>query len=362
MCPEAGPGIFGFKCGDFYSMIDLNFVNKAYQEDGFYSLQLEVGDKCYQGCVYCYMSAVGETKNQLTSDLVFKVLRDAANEGISAIEWLGGEPLLRPDIFRFMEYAQKLGFRNNMWTGGLPFADKQLTGRTADLCRHGLISVHLSTIDPETYQRMHPSRSADDIQVILDGIRHLLDLGYPPDQLLNSVTFTGLQTADDMIETMQFFYDSFQIQTSINVYHTYLRPDSHTNELQRFIPDPEEVAKVYRAYRKMIGERTLPMNCVNKAYCSATVAVLNNAYVTPCATIREEKAGLNLNEAGFSKIMNMNRDYLCFKYLKDESNLPEDCRRCKLRDDCWGCRSRSYAAGQGIYGKDPRCFRMGTSA
>ena len=343
-------------------MIDLNLVNKAYNEDGFYSLQLEVGDRCFQGCVYCYMNAVEETQNQLTSDLVFKVIRDAADEGIPAIEWLGGEPLLRPDIFRFMKYAKELGFRNNMWTGGLPFEDRQLTERTADLCRHGLISVHLSTIDPETYQRMHPTRSADDIQVILDGIRHLLDMGYPPDQLLNSVTFTGLQTADDMIETMQYFYEKFQIQTSINVYHTYLRPGSPDSELQRFIPDPEEVAKVYREYKKMIGAVTLPMNCVNKEYCSATIAVLNNAYVTPCATIREEKAGLNLYDAGFAEIMDVNRDYLCFKYFKEDANLPEDCRRCKLGDHCWGCRSRSYAAGLGMYGKDPRCFRKGPSA
>jgi len=119
----------------------------------------------------------------------------------------------------------------------------------------------------------------------------------------------GLQTADDMIETMQYFYEKFQVQTSINVYHTYLRPGSPDSELQRFIPDPEEVAKVYREYKKMIGAVTLPMNCVNK-----------------------------------------------------DANLPEDCRRCKLGDHCWGCRSRSYAAGLGMYGKDPRCFRKRPSA
>jgi MoaA/NifB/PqqE/SkfB family radical SAM enzyme len=29
-----------------------------------------------------------------------------------------------------------------------------------------------------------------------------------------------------------------------------------------------------------------------------------------------------------------------------------------MNDQCWGCRSRAYAAGRGIHGKDPRCFRF----
>jgi radical SAM protein with 4Fe4S-binding SPASM domain len=339
-------------------MIDFKALNRAYDNDGFYSLQLEVGDKCYQGCIYCYMNAVAETKNELTSEIISDILLDSKKIGITAIEWLGGEPLIRAGIFDFMEQARELGFRNNMWTGGLPFIDKEVTKRTAELCRHGLISVHVSTVNPDLYEKLHPERDKNDLKIILNGIEELLSMGYPPEQLVNSVTFTGLQSAKDMIKTMEYFYEQYGVLTSINVYHTYLRPGSDPRDLGKFIPDRKEVSAVYRWYKNLVGVKELPMNCVNKQYCSATLAVLNNGYVTPCATIREENEGLNVKTHEFKDIVEANRDYLNFKFFKDKKNLPPDCQRCLLNDECFGCRSRAFAAGKGIYGKDPRCFRF----
>lgn len=339
-------------------MIDFDLLNEAYNSDGFYSLQLEVGDKCYQDCIYCYMNAVEETVNELTPGMISGILNDAKDLGISAIEWLGGEPLIRKDIFRFLEQSKTLGFRNNMWTGGLPFSNREIIEKTAELCEFGLISVHLSTINPDLYEFLHPNRTRKDIKVIVDGIKTLLEIGYPPGQILNSITFTGLQSADDIIETMEFFYREFGIQTSINVYHTYLRPGFKQSELKKFIPEREEVLKVYSRYKKLTNTKNLPMNCVNKQYCAATIAVLNNGYVTPCATIREESTDRNVMNDRFKNIAEKHRDYLIFKPFKSKNNLPEDCQQCALNEECWGCRSRSYAAGNGIYGKDPRCFRI----
>ncbi|NLC53182.1 MAG: radical SAM protein [Firmicutes bacterium] len=338
-------------------MLDFDQLNMDYANEDFYALQLEVGDKCYQGCIYCYMNAVAETKNELTDEIISAVLADAKELGFSTIEWLGGEPLLRQNIFWFMEEAKELGLKNNMWTGGLPFADLKTVDKTAELCENGYISIHLSTLNPELYKIFHPQREADDIAVILRGIEHLLKIGYLPAQILNSVTFTGLQTADDLIATMEFFYHEYQIQTSINVYHTYLRPGYSQEELLKFVPKPEEVQKVYNRYRDLVKADNLPMNCVNKQYCATTVAVLNNGFVTPCATIREEKVGMNVKDGSFRNIVSTHRDYLSFRELKAEQNLPAGCQKCGMKSQCWGCRSRSYAAGNGLYGKDPRCFR-----
>lgn len=338
-------------------MIDFELLDRAYDNNDFYSLQLEVGDKCFQNCIYCYMNAISETKNELTSGLIKDILYDAKELGIAAIEWLGGEPLLRSDIFEFMELAKKLGFRNNMWTGGLPLSDKEICGKIAELCKNGLISIHLTTLDPTFYEELHPGRTAKDIYTIMHGIEYLLQIGYPSDQLLNSVTFIGLQSSQDLINTMEYFYTNYGIQTSINVYHTYLRPGFNSSELNQFIPRPEEVSRIYSRYKKLIHTKNLPMNCVNKQYCSATLAILNNGYVTPCATIREEKKIMHIKDKGFKNIVIDNRDYLSFKFLKDINNLPAACQKCGLRHECWGCRSRAYAIGNGIYGKDPRCFR-----
>ena len=338
-------------------MIDYEKLDECYKKDNFYSLQLEIGDKCNQGCVYCYMNAVEKGKNTLSDEQIKQILLEAKKLGITAIEWLGGEPLIRKSIFSHMLLAQGLGFRNNIWTGGLPLADNFIIRNVAKYADPGLISIHVSTVNSEVYEKLHPRKSSKDLDLIIKSVEKLLNLGYHSDNILNSVTFTGLQTADDMIETIDFFENKFGIKTSLNVYHTYLRPNTPEDKLERFIPDRTEVTKVYKHYAKQYGVKELPMNCVNKQYCSSTVAILCDGGVTPCATIREKDAQNIHKDGSFYDIAIKNKDYLLFKKLKDKNNLSEDCRTCSLSDSCWGCRSRSYAAGNGIYGKDPRCFR-----
>ncbi len=338
-------------------MIDFDELQKAYDENRFYALQLEVGDVCYQDCIYCYMNALHEKKNFLTDEKIYEILNESKKLKITAIEWLGGEPLLRNSIFDFMQYAKDLGFRNNLWTGGLPLAEKEISRKLVGLCNYGLIAFHLSTINKKLYQQLHPTRPETDVDTIISGVENLLEMGYPSSQLLNSVTFTGFQTAEDLIETMEFFYEKYKIVTSINVYHTYLRPDVRDYQLEQFIPKDAEVAKVYRKYISFMNLKNFPMNCVNKQYCSATLAVLNDGKVSPCATIRVG-CPQNVIDNKLSEIVEKNLDFLIFKPFKSNENLPEECQICSINDICFGCRSRSFAAGLGLYGRDPRCFRF----
>jgi radical SAM protein with 4Fe4S-binding SPASM domain len=338
-------------------MIDYDRLQTAYDREGFYSLQLEIGDECQQGCIYCYMNAVEDGENTLSDEQIEHILRDAHALGITAIEWLGGEPLLRESVFAHMALAAGLGMRNNVWTGGLPLADDDVRKKTVEHAGNGLISVHVSTVDTDVYQTLHPARSSDDMVTILDAVRETLELGYPASQMLNSVTFTGLQTADDMIRTIDYFEREFGIKTSLNVYHTYLRPGTPIGELGRFVPALDAVGKVYARYTKQWGVERLPMNCVNKQYCATTLAVLCDGNVTPCATIREKDAPNVHTDGTLFDIAMQSRDHLTIKRFRQRENLPKDCQRCKISDQCFGCRSRAYAAGRGIYGKDPMCFR-----
>lgn len=338
------------------TLINYKKLDECYKKDKFYSLQLEIGDKCNQGCIYCYMNAVENGKNTLSDNQIKQILLDAKKLGITSVEWLGGEPLLRKSIFSHMNLAQSLGFRNNVWTGGLPLSDNFILRNTVKYANPGLISFHVSTIDLEVYEKLHPGKTSNDLTLIIKSVEKLLDQGYPASNILNSVTFTGLQTADDMIETIDFFRNKYSINTSLNIYHTYLRPGFSKDDLKNFIPNKKEIIKVYKHYAKQYGKK-LSMNCVNKQYCSSTLAVLCNGCVTPCATIREEKAPNIHFDGSFYYIATKNKDYLLIKKLKNKNNLSEDCKFCSLSNICWGCRSRAFAAGRGIYGKDPRCFR-----
>ncbi len=338
-------------------MIDFDRLYRAYENKGFYALQLEVGDKCYQGCIYCYMNALEKAVNTLTDRQIKAILIDADRLGVTAIEWLGGEPLLRESIFDHMALTAELGMRNNIWTGGLPFRKASVVKAAARYASNGLIALHVSSIDPQVYKKLHPEIETDHLSQILNGLRELLNQGYPASRILNSVTFTGLQAAEDMIATIDYFEKEFNIKTTLNVYHTYLRPDISRQELAKFVPSPRAVAKVYKRYAKQWGVRQFPMNCVNKQYCSATLAVLCDGSVTPCATIREPDAPNIHQKESLYSIANANRDHLVFNEFRNKKNIPQICQQCKLNDQCFGCRSRAYAAGAGLYGPDPRCYK-----
>jgi radical SAM protein with 4Fe4S-binding SPASM domain len=337
-------------------MIDPQALQSAYEADRFYALQLEVGDRCEQGCSYCYMNALPAARSSLSDAKLRQVIDDAADLGVSAIEWLGGEPLLRPRVFDLMAHARRRGLRNNIWTGGLPLLDEDVLAQCVELADPGLISVHVPTVDPDVYETLHPERTAEDGRRILGAVASILHSGYPSDRLLNSITFTGLQNADDTIATIDFLENEFGVRSSLNVYHTYLRPGVPPAALDRFIPKPSQVARVYRRIGRQWGVEQFPMNCVSKQYCSATLAVLCDGSVTPCATIRDPAAPSLHRDGRLRTIVRRHRDELVFGEFK-RSNGPERCRRCKLGDQCWGCRSRAWAAGQGVYGPDPRCFR-----
>nr|MDO8119321.1 radical SAM protein [Candidatus Sigynarchaeota archaeon] len=338
-------------------MIDAERLRAAYDSDGFYALQLEVGDKCEQGCNYCYMNALPYMKNSLGDGLISEILTDARALDITSIEWLGGEPLLRDTIFDHMDHAAALGLRNNLWTGGLPLRDPAMADKCVQTCKNGLISVHVSSVDPRVYKTLHPAASDHDLEDILSGVEHVLDAGYPASRMLNSVTFTGMQTAEDMIRTIDYFEREYSIATSLNVYHTYQHPGTDPGDLGRFIPTPAEVARTSKRIAKQSGHDAVPMNCVNKQYCSATLAVLCDGSVTPCATIREAGAPNVHSDGRLLSIATRHRDHLIIKALKSPGNLPSSCRSCEMGETCWGCRSRAFGAGRGLLGKDPRCFR-----
>lgn len=339
------------RCG----LIDQGSLRTAYERGGFYALQLEINDSCDQGCVYCYMNALPRSTELLAEAEIRGVLRDAAGAGFSVVEWLGGEPLKRSGWPALLERARELGLRNNVWTGGLPLAEPGVAERLAELCDTGLVSVHLSTLDEAMYERLHPGRSAADIATILRGIERLLEAGYPAERILNSVTFTGLQSADDLIATVDAFESRYGIRTSLNIYHTYLRPGYDMSSLERFIPDPRDVFRVHKRCERQWGG-PLPMNCVDKRYCSTTVAVLNDGAVTHCATIREGVGNVR-EPGGFARVLSEHRTDLTFESMKAASGLPAGCASCAMSEDCWGCRSRAYAAGLGLTGPDPRCYR-----
>jgi radical SAM protein with 4Fe4S-binding SPASM domain len=120
--------------------------------------------------------------------------------------------------------------------------------------------------------------------------------------------------------------------------------------------DRENLRKLEMLNNKKVMDYVYEAIDLCKQYCSANIAVLCDGSVAPCATIREKNAPNLYRDGSLYDIFQTHRDYLIFKQLKSGELISEDCKKCKINDQCWGCRSRAFAAGLGIYGRDPRCF------
>jgi len=82
----------------------MEFIKPSEQFDlkGFY---LEITSKCNLRCLHCYNES-GILKNEISFEL-FKRLIDEFDEKPD-ITFSGGEPLLHPDIWKMLEYAQDI--------------------------------------------------------------------------------------------------------------------------------------------------------------------------------------------------------------------------------------------------------------
>ncbi|MBL7190695.1 radical SAM protein [bacterium] len=339
------------------ALIDNTILHDRYDNDLVYALQLEINDTCFQGCDYCYMKAPTVHEGRLDDAILLKVIYEAQEMGVHAIEWLGGEPLFRENALNFMAEARNLGIRNNLWTGGLPLADMETARQCAHLTDNGLISFHLSTLDKEIYEKLHPGRPVSDLDDIIKGVENCLAAGKPPQMMLNSTTFTSLQPVEDLTAAIDFFNAEYGIPSCVNVYQFYEpRSEENRNEVMRFAPDLKSIRKVLNHLYKTSGSVAHGANCVDKYYCSATIAVLNDGRLTPCATIRPKNAP-SIFDTGLKDTFFRHRDWLIVKKLKDDANLPEGCSTCKINDECWGCRAKAWDYFQDIYQRDPCCFR-----
>ena len=74
---------------------------------------------CNLKCVHCYNdSGVGKEFNDISTEKAKAVLDDLAGFGVPSVLFSGGEPLMRSDLFKLIEYAGGRGLRTVISTNG----------------------------------------------------------------------------------------------------------------------------------------------------------------------------------------------------------------------------------------------------
>lgn len=331
---------------------------RYFREKRLYALQIESTDACPQGCIYCYAGSTPQETRGLTSDEIRSLLADAASLEIRAIDWLGGDPLVRPDWCELMAYARSLGLINNVWTSGLPLANPEIARQVYEVTEDGFVSVHVDSVDPEVYTRLRRGNDPHLIRAIVEGVDNLLALGKDPDKMINCITYTTWQGPEDVIRTMRWWFEQKGLRTCLTMFN----PAGMGAEWRELEPRGDEIRQVYAerdridfgagdkaAFRPTIGAMD-----TDKYYCGTMATVTFTGDVTPCSVIRQGVG--NIRETPFCRILAQHLDELVHADLHETANMPAPCNHCVNNEHCWGCRASAYHYHGDANGVDPKCW------
>lgn len=140
-------------------------------------LDVDTNYTCNLKCVMCPLGTEGFNPGYsdkfLDFELYEKVVREGVDEGLCALRLgLTGEPLLRPDIVKFVRLARDLGVMDVMLiTNGLLLGEKT----ALELIGAGLVRLHVS-VDAATEGTYRRIRRGGSLEKVKQNILNFLDL------------------------------------------------------------------------------------------------------------------------------------------------------------------------------------------
>ena len=121
---------------------------------------------CNMKCGYCAIWQNQQAEDRATRDRVFARMDEAADFGVFAWSFSGGEPLMNPNMPDYIDYAARKGFFTSMPTNGLALK------KYAQACvKLDQLEVSIDTLDREKFAAR---RGIDGLPVILEALDHIL--------------------------------------------------------------------------------------------------------------------------------------------------------------------------------------------
>jgi MoaA/NifB/PqqE/SkfB family radical SAM enzyme len=138
-------------------------------------MSLAVNDVCNALCEHCsfYQGVEDPSRTVMTAAEMARVIHDAQDLGVSVLNFVGGEPLLRPDLPEIIGSVDRDRTTTVLFTNG-----SVLDERAASLRKAGLDSIYVSldSADPATHDRFRAVPGLFDRAVT--GIDRALRLGF----------------------------------------------------------------------------------------------------------------------------------------------------------------------------------------
>ena len=224
-------------------------------------LRVSITDRCNERCTYCMPQELQEwlpREEILTFEETLRLVRIAAELGVSKVRVTGGEPLTRRDIVHFIAQIPKIfGIKSlGLSTNGTLLTRQITPGKTmaTALREAGVqsINVSLDTLDRDVYAQI---TGRDFHAQVLEGIDAAIAVGF--DQIkLNTVLMRG-RNEDQLVPMIEFAASRNLILRFIE-----MMPVSTTEVLSEdnFMPILEAKRLIESVYGSLIPETEFRTN------------------------------------------------------------------------------------------------------
>lgn len=308
-------------------------------------MEVELTTKCAASCRFCHASSTSARTEEMTLEQVTNLVDEAADIGVSAMTWIGGDPHTYSHIRELFEHTTNRGIGMAMPTSGL-FSKRHL-----DLFKEYqdnlFIGMHLDTIDPDTYALLH--KNPRTMKARISGFKRLLDSGFPSFRTLGMITMTA-PALERIEETLDWFYDEMGTKF---VCMMVFKGEGFGKDRADFEPSLSAVERASKYRASKLGDHWLRLGGSEASvyYCRTTFCVDVKGHAYPCISMRDYGRTESIWEHGLKAIVEKNRNELFFNFTPKGT-----CGDCKNNDLCFGCRAGALYYSGDIKAADPKCW------
>jgi MoaA/NifB/PqqE/SkfB family radical SAM enzyme len=237
---------------------------------------ISVTDICNARCEHCSFFTAFDNPNKkiLSTVEMKKVIKDCQDFGVNVINFVGGEPLLRPDICELISYVDKDKSSSSIYTNGF-----MLKKRAKELKKSGVMMViaSLDSTDPKTHDDFRKTKGL--FMKVVEGLKecqkHKLLTG-----ISTTVTHKEIENGD--FEKMVLFAKKMQVNELIVYDRMPVGMYSHRADVTN---KPINYVKMYEIVDKYNKRKDFPGIYTYANFRSASVfgcsAGRNYFYVSP---------------------------------------------------------------------------------
>lgn len=312
----------------------------------------DITNKCNLSCLHCYASGQQE---ELPTTEVYHILEKLSVAGVGVIDFGGGEPLLRTDIFDVLTYAKQLGFYTSITTNGL-LLDEDCVKRLKTL-NIDHVSISLDGATPETHDFVRHKKGA--YEKTISGIKNCINAGITT-QISTVVMNSNVAEVKDLYALLEslhvegwYVYDFVPAGRGKDLQQEVLSPEQRKSlfdYLQDIAPSSKIALKPYpylitinsacgteTYFYKKYGRLTeLFKGCLSGRW---VCHISSNGDLHPCHLLPQTLG--NLTQETFEDIW-FDRNNRVLRELRERRLVKGACGKCASRDVCGGCRAQAF--------------------